>query len=345
MTKRVAPIVALLAVLVFAAPTSASTKQANRYVLKHPKHEHCRAHYVKKVETVKKREHRRTVKLRETMCVYVKPEPAAMTPAPTPTAPAPTVSLKARLDSFEQSPANPFAVTYIYSASATETLGSVSKPVPTLPQGVLNLYADGLLACSINVGGSTTGGECPVHESMGTHTIIVTYTSGSASATETSVEQIKPFPLASTTTTLTLTPAGCETVETRRGELVWENDEHLPENGTEHRCSYLAEAGSTGVEGQTVTITVGSLSLELASNPESCEIIVGSWKSTGLLEQIGWSTTGCSGSMSKYELSEIGHEHPPTEWTVVAHGEGNPGFGEGGGGWLASESAPQTATS
>jgi hypothetical protein len=45
-----------LAVLVsLMAPTGAQAKPAKQYVLKHPKHEHCRAHYVRKIEKVKRR--------------------------------------------------------------------------------------------------------------------------------------------------------------------------------------------------------------------------------------------------------------------------------------------------
>jgi hypothetical protein len=85
----------VLAALAFPDGASASVKQ---YVLKHPKREHCNAHYVKKVERVKKREHGKTVHVKETFCVYRAPmptpapvlAPASPSPAPTPVpAPAP----------------------------------------------------------------------------------------------------------------------------------------------------------------------------------------------------------------------------------------------------------------
>jgi hypothetical protein len=200
----IASVLAVLATLLVPAVAQATTKQ---YVLTHPKREHCRAHYVKKVERVKVREHGRTVKVRETVCVYVAPKKTPVkattpvTPAPTPMtlapgtpAPVPLVTLHAHLDpSFAQSPSNPLAVTYSYSASATETINGTPSPNPNLPTGILNLYSDGLLKCSINVGGSTTGGECPVtYSATGKHTVITTYTSGTLSATETYVEQIEP---------------------------------------------------------------------------------------------------------------------------------------------------------
>ena len=91
----------VLAALALSAVASAST--VKQYVLKHPRREHCRTHYVKKVELVKKREHGKLVKVKETFCVYraAKPTPApvlapapptpASTPVPAPT-PAPTLT-------------------------------------------------------------------------------------------------------------------------------------------------------------------------------------------------------------------------------------------------------------
>jgi len=43
---------------------------AKQYVLKHPKHEHCKAHYVKKNKIVKKHGH----KVKQTVCQYVAPK-------------------------------------------------------------------------------------------------------------------------------------------------------------------------------------------------------------------------------------------------------------------------------
>jgi hypothetical protein len=130
--------------------------------------------------------------------------PAAATPAEP--SPAPK-KLHAHIDpSFVQSATNPLDVTYSYSASATTeeaspALARAADATPAeLPEGVLDLYSDGSLACSINVGGPDTGGECPVtYRSTGTHTVVVTYISGSTTATETSTEQIEPF---TTTTTV-----------------------------------------------------------------------------------------------------------------------------------------------
>lgn len=153
---------------------------------------------VRKTITVKARRHRHLVKVHKVVCVKRKHALAMpVKDTPTPTAPAPVIKLHAHLDpSFTRDPSNPFKVTYAYSASATS--GAVSAPAnsePTpLPEGVLALYNDGLLACSINVGATTTGGDCPVtYSKLGEHTVTTIYQSGSTSATETSVENIEPF--------------------------------------------------------------------------------------------------------------------------------------------------------
>jgi hypothetical protein len=177
-------------------PAVAQAAPAKRYVLKHG---HCKAHYVKRREKVKRREHGKTRTITETFCIHLtttaKPKTTAGTPTPAPS--TRTVALHSHLDpSFVQSPSNPLAVTYAYSASATTTdlADGATAAEPNLPEGFLDLYSDGLLACSMNVGGSVTGGECPVtYSSTGAHQVIVTYSSGSTSATETYTEQIEPY--------------------------------------------------------------------------------------------------------------------------------------------------------
>jgi hypothetical protein len=62
-TARTALIFALAALVL---PAAASASTGKQYVLLHPGREHCRAHYVKKVERVKGR--------KEIVCVYVAPK-------------------------------------------------------------------------------------------------------------------------------------------------------------------------------------------------------------------------------------------------------------------------------
>lgn len=194
-------LIAILASALTATPAAAKPHAHHK-----PKH-HCKQGYVRHVKIVKHHEHHRTVKARRVECVKIKHELVkhhAM-PTPSPSAPAtltPTTVTKfhAHLDpSYTRDPSNPFKVTYAYSASATTepaggiALAATSEPVP-LPEGVLQLYSDGKLACSKNVGGSTAGGECPVeYSSLGEHTIITVYTSseGKGAATETQIERIE----------------------------------------------------------------------------------------------------------------------------------------------------------
>jgi hypothetical protein len=78
-----AKLAAALAILV--ALASPATATANQYMLKHPRREHCRAHYVKRVEKVKV--HGR--KVTETACVYHAPQQAVAEQTPAIPAPAP----------------------------------------------------------------------------------------------------------------------------------------------------------------------------------------------------------------------------------------------------------------
>jgi hypothetical protein len=343
-------VLAVLATLLVPAVAQATTKQ---YVLPHPKREHCRVHYVKKVERVKRREHHRTVKVRETFCIYVAPKPATPPTTPPATVVAPrTAHLHAHLDpSFVQSPTNPFAITYSYSASASYSTGGVSEesPEPNLPEGVLNLYADGLLACSINVGGNVTGGECPTHETMGPHTVVVTYTSGQTSATETSIETVSPFPVASTTTSLSLGARECETKE----EVMADTEQAI-----EHSCTYTVTASTSEPE-QVVTLLLkgtaasfdayrpagyGPPSITLPAHG-TCTITVTSWQSYW---HWAWSASGSANCPGSATEGPEGVQHlQPFEpvWQLAAQGSANPSFGEGGGGWTASESEAQTLTS
>lgn len=186
--RKVAPLITALIALFAASITQAHSEPPPfvppTYVLKHPKHEHCRKHYVKRSIVVTRHAHGHRYKVRETVCRYVPPKVKKA-------APSVPVALHAHLaPSFIQSPTNPFAVTYGYSASAT--VGN--EPEPSLPAGVLSFYTDGALACAINVGGPVTGGLCSVtYGYTGIHTVTVIYTSGSTSDTEGDVEHIEPF--------------------------------------------------------------------------------------------------------------------------------------------------------
>jgi hypothetical protein len=85
-----------VAAAVLVLPSSALASK--EYVLKHPKREHCRVHYVRKSKTVHRRIHGHRVKVHETVCVYKPPA----TPVPL-AALAPATSFGATVTSPERS--------------------------------------------------------------------------------------------------------------------------------------------------------------------------------------------------------------------------------------------------
>lgn len=205
-------IATLVLALLVATPTSIAWANTNKtsshatYAL--GKARKCRADFVKKTEKhkVKGKE------VRYVACVYVAPRVVTPAPAPTPvptptpagntgtsTPPVPSYSYKAHLDpSFVQSPSNPMAVVYTFTADATETLGATQIDTAQqgiLPSGILDLYSQGTLVCSINVGGSTDGGTCAVsYTSYGTYNVVTEYfPNGVTPVTETDPETISPF--------------------------------------------------------------------------------------------------------------------------------------------------------
>ena len=334
--------------LVLALAATAQGAEHKPYRLTRPKHQHCRVNYVRKVEHHKV--HGRKVK--QVWCVYVAPKPKPATgvlPSIASQAPAParTVHLHAHLDpSFMQSPMDALAVTYAYSASATEESPDLAKQAaPSLPSGVLELYSDGLLACSMNVGGTVSGGECPVsYSEYGAHTVIVTYASTSANASETVVEQIEAFPAVPPIVThvaLSVTQTGCaEDVTERWTESTTEGNREA--SITEHRCSYTVEASSNVAE-QQLTLLIGRrgagarpLALPIA-NGGSCALTAATWTEVAVDRYhptAAPTVSGCGGQ-STYE---VGTPEADETWSIVAEGNGGPS-------WAASESEPQTLDS
>jgi hypothetical protein len=91
---RTAALIAGLVVCVMAALVSSSgASTPRRYILRHPKREHCRRHYTRKVVTVKKRIHGHTKKVRRTVCVHVPRKRAPSTLSPQLATPAPIPAL------------------------------------------------------------------------------------------------------------------------------------------------------------------------------------------------------------------------------------------------------------
>jgi hypothetical protein len=111
-TLKMNKLIAALAVLVvLALPATASAQ----YLLKHPKHEHCRAHYIKRVEKVRHR--------RETFCVHVTPKPQIPVSEPVP---APEAA----------PPATP--------APLPASAPPAPEPAPSLPATITVISATGL---------------------------------------------------------------------------------------------------------------------------------------------------------------------------------------------------------
>lgn len=216
MTNRLAKgtAAALLVVLV-----GATVAQASYYVPR--AHQACRASYRREVVRVRERRHGRlvrrhgrVVRVRQVRCVYVPPKAATPAPVPSP----PKVSYRAKVDpTFVQPPTDPLAVTYSYSADATQVSGAQTIDLAStgqLPAGVLNLYSaqtpggPEALYCSMNVGDATDGGSCPItYSQTGTYAVTTEYIPTAASAvTETDQETISPF---GTVTTLSVAPVDC----------------------------------------------------------------------------------------------------------------------------------------
>jgi hypothetical protein len=74
-----AAIFALLIALVALSASATAVASSKEYVLKHPKHEHCRSQYVKKAKTVRRRVHGHTVSVHETVCVSSPSKPSPST--------------------------------------------------------------------------------------------------------------------------------------------------------------------------------------------------------------------------------------------------------------------------
>jgi hypothetical protein len=80
--RTCATFLALLITAVALAAPATSAAGAKEYVLKHPKHEHCKAQYVKKNRTLRRSVHGHSVTVHETVCVHsppAKPKPSPST--------------------------------------------------------------------------------------------------------------------------------------------------------------------------------------------------------------------------------------------------------------------------
>lgn len=322
--RKFAVVCLVVSLLAVGASAQASASKHPTYAL--GKAKSCKVHYAKKTE-------RHTVKVRVKVkgklvakneskryiaCVYVTPKPVpvkspvpttppATLPGTTPTTqpPTPSYSYKAHVDpSFVQNQSNPKDVTYTYSADATETLNGMSADLDEanqLPSGVLDLFSDGSLACSVNVGGATDGSTCAVdYSAYGTHSIVTEYNlSGIAPVTETDPEDIEPF---STSASIS-TPFLGSTVDLNNwayqvvsvpvtisgltNSLGTSGTVSLTDGiGTNEGCSALVYNSSLGSASSTCTA-------EIENDPT----VVTSWTpSVSFTGDINYSSTGTTGS-------------------------------------------------
>jgi hypothetical protein len=102
--------------------------------------------------------------------------------------------------SYTRSSTDPLDVTFTFDASAT--IGKVTEG--RLPAGTLDLYLNGLLECSDNVGGHIYGGTCEVNPlDPGTYTVITEYNSNGVAPV--SATEVDTIPIISTSTSDSVT--------------------------------------------------------------------------------------------------------------------------------------------
>jgi hypothetical protein len=261
----------------------------------------CRHGYSKVFKVVKRHGQRRRVRT----CVKHKAR-----------FPTTATKLHAHLDpTYTRDPLDPFTVTYAYRASATQevaatasaspaTASGTEEPAP-LPWGVLALYSDGRLECAINVGGSTTGSDCPVsYQVLGSHTVTTIYSSGEESATETETEVIAPLP---TVTTLSLRYSDREggpviTTEDRQCTYGWgpEHDEEV--------CDFTYEwmLGAVAIEGSSSP--AGAVKLRCTADTSWCPTSVSGKTLNGAL------SAPVALRVKATQRGKVVTANPPCEW-------------------------------
>ena len=159
--------------------------------------------------------------------------PPVVPPAPTPVSTTTTTTTttgttvktiiyKANLDPTFTQGSSPLDVTYSYSADATEIINGVSTDmgaIGQLPNGILDLYSNGVLACSMNVGGTTLGSTCLItYAAFGKETVVTEYIPNAVSpVTQTDIENIQAY---SPTITVGAATFGAEFVDTSNNYAV-----------------------------------------------------------------------------------------------------------------------------
>ena len=188
---------------------------------------------------------------------------------------------------FTQSATDPYVVTYQYSADAIATTDNQSKDLGAtgqLPAGVLNLYTplspgqSAGLACSMNVGGSVTGGPCTVtYQQFASYTITTQYIPNGFNPTTSSDQvAIRPFSFGSGSVAITETQQEGGSIGAAQAECRSAQQAGDPANGcTDHLTFTLTKA--TGPNGQSVTggdlhVTWQGMTFTAPSGQDDCHI-------------------------------------------------------------------------
>lgn len=216
-------------------------------------------------------------------------------------APTPTPNLAVSLDpTFVQgnTPSSYLSATYSFSASASEQ----GAPLQSLPSGVLNFYSDGLLTCSINVGGATSSGQCPVtYSTYGTHTAVTEYVSGTNSATTgTQNESIQPPPITVNDTFGSTSPTNVIT------GAIQATGNNAAVTVTDSNWEGAATVGLSDNFGDTCTASISgtqaTCSMPITGNPTSLTV----------------NYTGGTPAQSTQNLAPNGVQSVTTDWPAVS---------------------------
>lgn len=255
------------------------------------------------------------------------------------------VSYKASVDpSFTQDPTDPLVVTYDYSADAIATNDSLSINLAqddALPDGVLNLYSSTTpngpeaLYCSMEVGGATSDGACPItYSDTGTYNVTTEYIpSGTAAVTETDQETISPF---STSTNLTATSIAC-------GALVPSSLPNDPSGGVLQEGCYTLALSSTAPVAPafvaTPTVNDAQQNAGIMAPGDTCTLVVFWYQGESFAQDVaggyspdcsslGWRGFGYATSDPAYGT----YDSPVTTWTLTTSFPDSPG-------WIGSSSS------
>jgi len=159
------------------------------YVLKHPAHEHCKAHYTRTTKTVREREDGRTVTIKETICVPPKPTQGAKPPGAGSGLVSPPVG--AAVAPANEAPVVPAPTITMSQVDPEGTYVTYTITDPTSVHVTLDAE-DGDEICTIE---TPTTHVCKYsYPHYGPHTVTAVYLSGGGAITEPFTTMVNPLP-------------------------------------------------------------------------------------------------------------------------------------------------------